>query len=46
MLALFRIVEAEAGSVIEIDGVDVFALGLQKLRSSLTIIPQVSECVV
>jgi len=38
-LALFRIVEP-AGGAINIDGVNVTRLGLHKLRSSITIIPQ------
>ena len=38
-LALFRIVEAAGGRII-IDGQDISELGLYKLRSSLTIIPQ------
>ena len=38
-LALFRIIEP-AGGRIEIDGVDTSALGLHRLRSGLTIIPQ------
>ena len=38
-LALFRIVEAAAGSIF-IDGVNIGQLGLGKLRSRLTIIPQ------
>ena len=38
-LALFRVLEAEAGSI-TLDGVDLASLGLQKLRSSITIIPQ------
>ncbi len=38
-LALFRIVEP-AGGAIRIDGVDVSRLGLHRLRSRLTIIPQ------
>ena len=38
-LALFRIIEP-AGGRIEIDGVDVSTLGLHRLRSGLTIIPQ------
>ncbi|KAJ3111316.1 hypothetical protein HDU96_005804, partial [Phlyctochytrium bullatum] len=38
-LALFRIVEPSGGSI-EIDGVDVLAIGLEDLRSNLTIIPQ------
>ncbi|KAF8981755.1 hypothetical protein BGZ46_002323 [Entomortierella lignicola] len=38
-LALFRIVEAAKGSIM-IDGIDVSTLGLQELRSHLTIIPQ------
>ena len=40
MLAMFRIVEPEEGSFIEIDGINTLALGLQKLRSNMTIIPQ------
>lgn len=40
MLALFRIVEPELGSIIEIDGVDTSKLGLYRLRSGMTIIPQ------
>ena len=39
-LSLFRIIEASEGSVL-IDGVDVSNLGLHRLRSALTIIPQV-----
>lgn len=39
--ALFRLVEAEAGSSIRIDGIDIRSLGLDDLRSRLTIIPQV-----
>ena len=38
-LSLFRIVEPSNGSII-IDDVDISTLGLKKLRSSLTIIPQ------
>lgn len=38
-LALFRILE-RAGGKITIDGVDIATLGLQDLRSRLTIIPQ------
>ena len=38
-LSLFRIVEATAGSIF-IDGVNIGQLGLGKLRSRLTIIPQ------
>jgi len=38
-LALFRIIEA-AGGCIEIDDVNISHLGLGKLRSSITIIPQ------
>ena len=38
--ALFRMVEAEPGSAIVIDGVDIRQLGLGDLRSRLSIIPQ------
>jgi ATP-binding cassette, subfamily C (CFTR/MRP), member 1 len=40
MLALFRIVEPENGSVIEIDGVNILNIALKNLRTQLTIIPQ------
>ncbi len=39
ILSLFRLVEASAGSI-EIDGVDVRSLGLDRLRHAVTIIPQ------
>jgi ABC-type multidrug transport system fused ATPase/permease subunit len=39
-LALFRILESNYGAI-EIDGVDIRAIGLHKLRKKLTIIPQV-----
>lgn len=39
MLALFRLVEAAEG-VVEIDGVNIATLGLDTLRSRLSIIPQ------
>ena len=39
MVALFRLVELAAGSV-EIDGHDISQVGLARLRSSLSIIPQ------
>ena len=38
-LCLFRIIEPMSGKI-SIDGVDITTLGLSKLRSSLTIIPQ------
>ena len=40
MLALFRMVEPVPGSVITLDGVDILSLGLDILRTQLTIIPQ------
>ena len=40
LLALFRMVEPEAGAVF-VDGVDVATLGLTRLRSAMSIIPQV-----
>jgi ABC-type multidrug transport system fused ATPase/permease subunit len=40
-LSLFRMIEADPGSVIEIDGLEVRGVGLHDLRSRLTIIPQV-----
>ena len=43
-LAVFRILEA-AGGAIEIDGVDISTLGLDDLRSKLSIIPQVCNIV-
>ncbi|EGN95824.1 hypothetical protein SERLA73DRAFT_60499 [Serpula lacrymans var. lacrymans S7.3] len=39
MAALLRIVELESGSI-SIDGVDISTVGLMKLRSGLSIIPQ------
>ena len=39
-LVLFRLLEPEAGTV-RIDGEDLAGLGLQRLRSALTVIPQV-----
>lgn len=38
-LALLRIIEASKGCA-EIDGVDIFTIGLQDLRSRITIVPQ------
>jgi len=37
--ALFRILEAEKGSI-KIDGVDISSLGLNKLRTEMSVIPQ------
>ena len=39
-LALFRIIEPASGSIV-IDDCDIVTLGLQDLRSRITIIPQV-----
>ena len=39
-MAVFRILEAESGSII-FNGLDISKLGLHDLRSKLTIIPQV-----
>ena len=44
-LALFRIVEAVTGSII-VDGIDIASIGLDDLRSKLTIIPQVTNLTV
>ena len=41
-LALFRIIEAVEG-FIQIDGINIADIGLQDLRSRITIIPQVSS---
>ncbi len=41
-LALFRIIESAGGSI-NIDGETISQLGLGRLRSALTIIPQVRE---
>lgn len=40
LLTLFRLVEIEGGGSIEIDGVDIRSMSMQKLRESLGIIPQ------
>ena len=39
-LALFRILERAGGKIV-VDGIDIAKIGLQDLRSRLTIIPQV-----
>jgi ABC-type multidrug transport system fused ATPase/permease subunit len=39
MVTLFRLVELSAGCI-ELDGVDISKLGLDKLRQSMAIIPQ------
>jgi len=41
-LALFRIIEAASGSIV-IDDVDIASIGLQDIRSRITIIPQASD---
>ena len=38
-MALFRILEAAGGSI-TIDGVDIATIGLEDLRSRITVIPQ------
>ncbi len=43
-LALFRIIESAGGQIV-IDGEDIGLMGLQRLRSRITIIPQVSTYV-
>ena len=40
-LSLFRIIEGSDGCI-KIDGINIAHLGLSKLRSALTIIPQAS----
>jgi ABC-type multidrug transport system fused ATPase/permease subunit len=40
MLALFRIVEPDSDSIINLDGVNIMKIGLDILRTQLTIIPQ------
>ena len=40
MLAIFRMVEPEVGSSITLDNVDIQTLGLDILRTQVTIIPQ------
>ena len=42
-LALFRILERAGGRII-IDDIDIAKIGLHRLRSRLTIIPQVVTC--
>jgi len=40
MTALFRLVEPQKGSKIQLDGIDCLQIGLSDLRSSMAIIPQ------
>ena len=40
-LSVFRIIEAAGGNVI-IDNIDISSIGLEDLRSRITIIPQVT----
>lgn len=42
-LSLFRLIEPTGGRIL-IDDEDVYYMGLFDLRSRLTILPQVSEC--
>ena len=44
-LGLFRIIEAASGNIV-IDGIDISKIGLNDLRSKLTIIPQVTTVTV
>ncbi|KUL82886.1 hypothetical protein ZTR_09009 [Talaromyces verruculosus] len=39
LLALIRILEADSGRI-EIDGIDIAAVGLEQLRQAITIVPQ------
>jgi ABC-type multidrug transport system fused ATPase/permease subunit len=39
LMALFRVVEAEAGAI-QVDGVDIAGIGLDELRQALSIVPQ------
>lgn len=43
-LALFRLLESAGGSI-TIDDINIAGMGLQDLRSRLTIIPQVSHLI-
>jgi ATP-binding cassette subfamily C (CFTR/MRP) protein 1 len=40
LLVLLRLVEPEPGSRVTVDGLDVLAMGLDDLRSRVSIIPQ------
>ena len=40
-LAMFRILEAAGGAIL-VDGINISSIGLDDLRSRITIIPQVS----
>ena len=42
-LSMFRIIEAVGGAIL-IDDININELGLDELRSKVTIIPQVSLC--
>ena len=42
-LSLFRIIEAVGGAIM-IDDINISELGLDDLRSKITIIPQVNSC--
>jgi len=40
LLVLLRLVEPDPGSVVKVDGINVLKMGLEDLRSRVSIIPQ------